>query len=74
MMPLLVIVQFTHGTEQVRTIIKNVPTGLQSLLVYVLIVAATYGRWGILRGTLVGYAGATVYLLALGYIRRWRGK
>jgi hypothetical protein len=69
MMPLLVIVQFTHQPAHVRTIIKNVPRGLQSLLVYVVIVAVTYGRWGIIWGTVSGYAAATLYLLALEYLK-----
>lgn len=73
MMPLLVIVQFTHQPSHVRTLIKNVPKGLQSLLVYVLIVAVTYGRWGIAWGTVLGYAGATLYLLALAYSDRSGG-
>jgi hypothetical protein len=69
-LPLLVIIQFTYHPDHVRTIIKNVPRGLQSLLVYVLIVAATYDTIGVAWGTVLGYAAATVYLLALEYSRR----
>lgn len=72
MMPLLVIVQFAHRPAHVRTIIKNVPRGLQSLLIYVVIVAATYNRLGIIWGTLLGYVAATLYLLILEYTKRWK--
>ncbi len=76
MMPLLVIVQFTHQPAHVRTIIKNVPRGLQSLLIYAVIVAATYDRLGIISGTLLGYAGATLYLITLASTKKgkWFGR
>jgi len=69
MLPLLVIIQFTYHPDHVRTIIKNVPRGLQSLLVYVLVVAVTYDVLGVAWGTLLGYAAATTYLLILEYTR-----
>lgn len=67
MLPLLVIVQFTYETDHVSTIIKNVPRGLGSLLIYVLVVAASYARLGIVWGTLLGYLAATLYLIMLEY-------
>ncbi|BBO69663.1 hypothetical protein DSCA_35930 [Desulfosarcina alkanivorans] len=67
MLPLLVIVQFTYETDHVRTIIKNVPRGLGSLLIYALVVAAFYTRLGIAWGTLLGYLAATIYLIMLEY-------
>jgi len=73
-LPLLVIIQFTYRPDHVRTIIKNVPRGLQSLLVYILIVAATYDTLGVAWGTVMGYAAATIYLLGMEYSRRLRWK
>jgi len=73
-LPLLVIIHFTYHPDHVRTIIKNVPRGLQSLLVYVLIVAAAYDSLGVAWGTVMGYAAATTYLLGLEYSRRLRWK
>ena len=70
MLPLLVIIQFTYQPSHVRTIIKNVPRGLGSLLVYALVVAVTYARLGIAWGTVLGYLAATLYLLMLAYGRR----
>ncbi len=73
MLPLLVIIQFTYQPAHVRTIIKNVPRGLGSLLAYALVVAATYADLGIAWGTLLGYLAATLYLVVLEYRRKRRG-
>ncbi|MBR9979493.1 MAG: hypothetical protein KFF50_00555 [Desulfatitalea sp.] len=72
MLPLLVIIQATYQPAHVRTIIRNIPRGLISLLVYTLTVAATYPKLGIAAGTLVGYLGATVYLVAMEMHRQRR--
>jgi uncharacterized membrane protein (GlpM family) len=69
MLPLLVIIQFTYEPAHVRTIIKNIPRGLGSLLIYALVVAATYVDWGITWGTVLGYLAATLYLVILEYCR-----
>jgi len=67
MLPLLVIIQFTYQPAHVRTIIKNVPRGLGSLLTYALVVAATYTDLGIGWGTVLGYLAATFYLVIMEY-------
>ncbi len=67
MLPLLVIIQFTYQPEHVRTIIKNVPRGLGSLLVYAMVVAASYPGLGIAWGTILGYLAATLYLILIEY-------
>lgn len=69
MLPLLAIIQFTYQPAHVRTVIKNVPRGLGSLLIYTLVVAATYADLGIVWGTLLGYLAATLYLVVLEYGR-----
>lgn len=73
MLPLLVIIQYTYQPAHVRTIIKNVPRGLGSLLTYALVVAATYTDLGIAWGTLLGYLAATLYLVMLEYHRHRSG-
>jgi len=67
MLPLLVIIHVAYRAEPVRTIIKNVPRGLGSLIIYTTIVAASYPRLGIGWGTLLGYLAATGYLIMLEY-------
>ena len=73
MLPLLVIIQFTYQPAHVRTIIKNVPRGLGSLLAYALVVAATYTDLGVAWGTVLGYLTATLYLVVLEYRRKRSG-
>jgi hypothetical protein len=67
MLPLLAIIQFTYQPDHARTIIKNIPRGLGSLLIYTMVVAASYEGLGINWGTLLGYLAATVYLILLEY-------
>jgi hypothetical protein len=70
MLPLLVIIQFTYEPAHVRTVIKNVPRGLGALLIYTLVVAASYEDQGIGWGTVLGYLAATAYLVILEYGRK----
>jgi len=70
MLPLLVIIQFTYEPAHVRTVIKNVPRGLGALLIYALVVAASYEDLGIGWGTVLGYLVATAYLVILEYGRK----
>jgi len=68
MLPLLAIIQFTYQPAHVRAIIKNVPHGLGSLLVYTLVVSAAYPSIGVGWGTITGYGAATLYLVIREYL------
>lgn len=70
MLPLLAIIHTTYRPEHVRTIIKNVPRGLGSLVVYAMVIAAAYPRVCIVWGTLLGYLAATAYLVVLEFCFR----
>ncbi|NLG98669.1 MAG: hypothetical protein GX491_15035 [Chloroflexi bacterium] len=65
--PLILIVHWTYGAQRAFTVIKNVPSGLLSLVLYSLTLPMVYPRFGIYWGTLIGFAVATVYLLGLGW-------
>lgn len=67
--PLILIIHTTYHTEQAHTVIKNVPTGLWSLILYSLTISVTYPRIGIYWGTLASFAIATIYLLGLAAVR-----
>ena len=54
LLPLLLIIHFNHSNLQARTIIKNTPFGLTSVVVYSFIVYLTYPTIGVLNGTLIG--------------------
>lgn len=66
--PLLVIIHHTYGWPQARTIIKNFPLGMGSLLVYALSVAITYPRYGVALGTFLSFCFATLYLMVFFWI------
>lgn len=59
------IIHYTYASGHAHAILKNVPRGLGSLVVYSLAVSGFYPSLGIAKGTIVAYALATLYLLAL---------
>ncbi|MHC1729804.1 MAG: hypothetical protein AB9866_28005 [Syntrophobacteraceae bacterium] len=63
MLPLVVIIHFTYNPEQAYVIIKNVPKGLVSVIIYCLTVSLSYPVYGIYIGTALAYTNATLYLL-----------
>lgn len=65
LLPFLVIIHYAYRTEHVNTILKNLPRGLFSLVIYCAAVALLYPRLGVGLGTLAAYALATVYLVAI---------
>ncbi len=71
LLPFVAIIHYTYDSEHVHTILKNVPKGLGSLVVYSLAVSALYPSYGIAAGTLLAYVLATVYLVAM---QLWRGR
>lgn len=70
--PLLLIVHLTYGTRQAHTVVKNMPQGLGSLVVYSLTVWLTYPTIGLYWGTLLSFGAATVYLFGLTAARQFR--
>lgn len=62
MFPFLVLMHRTYGPGKALTVIKHYPTGLGSLMVYATGVAWFYPSLGLLWGTLLSLALATVYL------------
>lgn len=62
--PLMLIIHFTYSKEHVHTVIKNVPIGMFSLIIYSLTISIVYPLFGIYLGTLLSFGTATMYLLA----------
>ncbi|SFD46452.1 hypothetical protein [Algibacter lectus] len=67
--PLMLIIHFTYSKEHVHTVIKNVPIGMFSLIIYSLVISIVYPLHGIYVGTLISFGAATVYLLVYKKIR-----
>lgn len=63
LLPLLLIIHFRHSNLQARTIIKNTPFGLSSVVIYSLVVYFTYSEIGILYGTIIALIASVVYIL-----------
>jgi hypothetical protein len=72
MLPFILIIHHSYQLQHVHTILKNVPRGIGSLLVYALAVSLFYPGSGIGWGTIMAYGLATVYLLLLEAILKAR--
>lgn len=71
LLPLLLIIHFRHGRLQARTIIKNTPFGLSSVVIYSLVVYFTYEKIGILYGTIVALISSVLYVVLQGKVLKF---
>jgi hypothetical protein len=71
LLPLLLIIHFRHSNLQARTIIKNTPFGLSSVVIYSLIVYFSYEKIGILYGTITALICSVLYVFLQGKILRF---
>jgi hypothetical protein len=71
LLPLLLIIHFRHSKLQARTIIKNTPFGLSSVVIYSLVVYFTYEKIGILYGTLTALICSVLYVFIQGKILKF---
>ena len=60
--PLIIIIHFSYGEQHAHSIIKHVPDGLGSLLIYSLILYLCYPEFSLYLGILTAFAGALLYL------------
>jgi uncharacterized membrane protein (GlpM family) len=63
LLPLLLIIHFNHSNLQARTIIKNTPFGLTSIVLYSYLVYILYPMIGIVYGTLFSLLVSILVLL-----------
>lgn len=71
LLPLLLIIHFRHSNLQARTIIKNTPFGLSSVVIYSLVVYFTYGTWGITLGTITALIASVLYVWIQGKVLKY---
>ncbi len=64
--PLVFLLHRKHGPETAQILLKNFPYGLWSVIAYSLTVSLAYPRYGVIRGTLIGFAVATAVLTIIG--------
>jgi sterol desaturase/sphingolipid hydroxylase (fatty acid hydroxylase superfamily) len=72
LLPFLVIIHYAHEPPYTYTILKNLPRGLMSLVIYCTAVSLLYPRIGVGWGTAAAYLLATVYLVIIS-LRRTSG-
>ncbi|UCG39024.1 MAG: hypothetical protein JSV00_01960 [bacterium] len=65
--PLVLLIHVHHGHSQARTVLKNFPRGLWTVLAYSVTVSFTYGHLGVYLGTAVGYMVAAGVMLAVNH-------
>lgn len=64
--PLVLLLHREYGPETARTILENFPYGLWSVIAYALTVSLIYPVYGVVLGTLLGFAVATAVLAVMG--------
>jgi len=63
LLPLLLIIHFNHSNLQARTIIKNTPFGLTSVVLYSFLIYLTYPVFGIMWGTIIGLVSSVLLIV-----------
>ncbi len=71
LLPLLLIIHFRHSNLQARTIIKNTPFGLSSVVIYSLIVYFSYEKIGIVYGTIIALICSVSYVTLQGKVLKY---
>lgn len=71
LLPLLLIIHFNHSNLQARTIIKNTPFGLTSVVIYSYVVHFAYPTIGIAYGTIVGMICSVLTIIIQGKTLRY---
>lgn len=71
LLPLMLIIHFRHSNLQARTIIKNTPLGLSSVVIYSLVVYFSYSKIGILYGTILALFCSVLYVLIQGKVLKF---
>lgn len=63
LLPLLLIIHFNHSNLQARTIVKNTPFGLTSIVLYSFLVYLTYPVIGVLVGTIISLSSSILFIV-----------
>lgn len=61
--PLILIIHLSYGAQYAHSIIKHVPVGLGSVLIYSLTLYTCYPRVGLHSGILIAFCGVLLYFL-----------
>ncbi|MEN8687481.1 MAG: hypothetical protein AB1Z51_01045 [Desulfuromonadales bacterium] len=64
--PLVLLLHREYGPETAQSILGNFPYGLWSVIAYALTISLAYPLYGVVWGTLLGFANATAVLAVMG--------
>lgn len=73
--PLVFLLHREYGAETARIILGNFPYGLWSVIAYALTVSLVYPQYGVIWGTLLSFAVATMVLAVVGlkpFLQYWK--
>jgi uncharacterized membrane protein (GlpM family) len=65
LLPTLLIINLTYGTAAAHAVMRNIPLGVVSILLYILTVPITFPKLGVPGGTAASLAVSVVYLGAI---------
>ncbi len=65
MLPTLIILHATYGVPSTHALLRTVPLGMASIVIYILVAKETFARWGVLPGTVAAMTASCVYLAAV---------
>ncbi|MEM0990635.1 MAG: hypothetical protein AAGK00_17335 [Pseudomonadota bacterium] len=68
LLPTLLILHATYAAAPTQALLRNIPLGLGSILIFVLCVRVTYPTLGLLPGTLVAVLPSLAYLTVIAYL------
>ena len=71
-LPLMLIVHYKYTTLHLHALIKHIPTGAFSLLLYSSAVFYAYPIFGIYLGTVIAYAIATIFIIFVYFVQSKR--
>ncbi|MBT4487700.1 MAG: hypothetical protein HN732_02455 [Rhodospirillaceae bacterium] len=72
LLPTYLIIHFTYGRASTHAMIRNFPTGVGSIIIYILLVPFTFPAWGPYGGTAACLAASSAYLGAIMLLGRIR--
>lgn len=68
--PLILIIHYNYSKEHAHTIIKNVPQGFLSLIVFSLSVSFFFPEFGIVKGLIISYGLSVIWIISFSLIIR----
>ncbi len=73
LLPTYLIIHLTYGKASTHAMVRGFPTGMGSIILYILLVPFTFPAWGPAGGTAACLAASTLYLATIMFLGPLRG-